>query len=89
MHFLGAPRGSTRRLTRPACASGAVGPGQPSPENRSQAACLDTPSAAPMRVQLTPREARAWLRQRASAVSPQGAASTFVPVGHGQAGVPR
>ena len=28
---------------------------QSSPENRSQAACLDTPSAAPIRVQLMPR----------------------------------
>jgi hypothetical protein len=32
--------------------------GQSSPENRSQADCLDTPSAAPMRVQLTPRARR-------------------------------
>jgi hypothetical protein len=32
--------------------------GQSSPENRSQAACLDTPSAAPIRVQLTPRPRR-------------------------------
>jgi RND superfamily putative drug exporter len=31
---------------------------QSSPENRSQADCLDTPSAAPMRVQLTPRARR-------------------------------
>ena len=29
---------------------------QSSPENRSHAACLDTPRAAPMRVQLTPRD---------------------------------
>lgn len=31
---------------------------QSSPENRSQAACLDTPSASPMRVQLMPRPRR-------------------------------
>ena len=29
--------------------------GQSSPENRSHAACFDTPSASPMRVQLIPR----------------------------------
>jgi hypothetical protein len=32
------------------------GPGrQSSPENRSQAACLDTPSTSPIRVQVMPR----------------------------------
>ena len=39
-----------------AVTGGAEGVGQSSPENRSQAACLETPRAAPMRVQLTPRE---------------------------------
>jgi hypothetical protein len=35
---------------------------QSSPENRSHAACFDTPSASPMRVQLTPRRGRSRTR---------------------------
>jgi hypothetical protein len=42
---------------------------QPSPENRSQAACFETPSAAPMRAQLMPRSRRTatWSCTAASA----------------------
>jgi hypothetical protein len=40
----------------PACASGIRS--QSSPENRSHAACFETPSASPMRVQLMPRPRR-------------------------------
>ena len=43
--------------------------GQSSPENRSHAACFDTPSASPMRVQLMPRSRRTatWSCTAASA----------------------
>jgi hypothetical protein len=43
-------------LSAQAVTGGSEGVGQSSPENRSQAACLETPRAAPMRVQLTLRE---------------------------------
>ena len=43
-------------LSAQAVTGAAEGVGQSSPENRSQAACLETPRAAPMRVQLTLRE---------------------------------
>ncbi len=49
---------------------GSSGPGgQSSPENRSHAACLDTPRACPMRVQLMPRARRTptWSWTAASA----------------------
>jgi hypothetical protein len=49
---------STRTFgpTQRDAASGGLG--QSSPENRSHAACFDTPSAWPMRVQLMPRSRR-------------------------------
>jgi hypothetical protein len=55
------------QLADPAAAGGAHR--QSSPENRSQAACFDTPSACPMRVQLRPRSRKmaTWSWTAASA----------------------
>src|SRR5439155_16371849 len=60
------PRTDPGTCLTPGPAPGRAGPRvQSSPEHRSHAACFDTPSAGPMRVQLTPRP-RQFMRQPAT-----------------------